>query len=269
MKNLLKLTGEGDLIVVKHINLFDKFVDILGLEHEDIYSRLLIQTFEGQVRTWFQGLVAGSIGSYDELENSFIRQWKEMKDHLYYITKFGALRKNNLESVLKFTQRFNKLYSKIPAEVKPSQPTAKVTFVGAFDPDFSMILRERRSIDHTKMKDDSLEMDSNMMASGKLKTKFEIGNKETRWYREQVGPFGSGRSSEDKMDDMERIIKELLNNISRMELDQSKNEHFPRRDFRRNPNPQTQQRQIKNEDKKIQAPFKSENFIGGEDMEDF
>jgi len=65
------------------------------------------------------------------------------------------------------------------------------------------------------------------------------------------------------MDYMERIIKDLSNKISRMELDQAKNENFPRKDFRRNPNPQNQQRQIKSEDKKIQAPFKRENFIGG------
>jgi hypothetical protein len=68
---------------------------------------------------------------------------------------------------------------------------------------------------------------------------------------------------------MEKIIKELSNKISKMELDQSKNEQFPRKDFRRNPNPQMQQRQIKNEDQKIQAPFKNENFIGGEDMRNF
>ena len=54
-----------------------------------------------------------------------------------------------------------------------------------------------------------------------------------------------------------------------MELDQSKNDQFPRKDFRRNPNPQIQQRQIKNEYQKIQTPFKNENFIGGEDMQNF
>jgi hypothetical protein len=43
-----------------------------------------------------------------------------------------------------------------------------------------------------------------------------MGNKETRWYREQAGPYGSRRSSEDKMDDMEKIIKELSNKISKM-----------------------------------------------------
>jgi hypothetical protein len=161
------------------------------------------------------------------------------------------------------------LYNKIPTEVKPSQPVVKVTFIRAFNHDFALLLRERRSVDLTKMQDDALEIKSNMMASGKLKTKYETGNKETRRYREQGGPSGSGRSSKDKMDDMARIIKELSNKISRMELDQDKNEHYPRKEFRKNPNPQNHQKQIKNEDQNIQTPIKSENFIGGQDIEDF
>ena len=65
------------------------------------------------------------------------------------------------------------------------------------------------------------------------------------------------------------IIKELSNKISRMELDQSKDDQFIKREFRRNPNPQIQQRQIKNEDQKIQTPLKNEIFIGGNDMQEF
>jgi len=49
IKNLLKFTGEGDLTAAKHIIFFDQFADICGIEHEDVYSRLLVQTFEGQV----------------------------------------------------------------------------------------------------------------------------------------------------------------------------------------------------------------------------
>jgi hypothetical protein len=173
MKNLSKFTGEGELTATEHINFFDKFVDILGLDHKDVYLRPLVQTFEGQVRTWFRGLSAYSIGSYDELESAFLIQWGERKDHLYYLTEFGALRKKNSETVLEFTQRFNKLYNKIPAEVKSSQPVAKVTFVGAFEHDFSLLLRERRSVYPTKMQDDVVEIESNMMASRKLKSKFE------------------------------------------------------------------------------------------------
>jgi ribonuclease HI len=173
------------------------------------------------------------------------------------------------QSVLEFTQRFNKLYNKIPVEVKPSQPATKVTFVGAFDPDFALLLRERRSTDLTKMQDDALEIESNMMASGKLKAKTETGNKENRKFKEQGGPSGSGKSSGDRIDEMARVIRELSNKISKMELEKSKRDNFPRKDFRRNPDPQVPQKIIKNEDQKIPTPFKSENFIGEEDLGDF
>jgi hypothetical protein len=36
IKNLPKFIGEGDLTAAKHINFFDQFADILGLEHEDV-----------------------------------------------------------------------------------------------------------------------------------------------------------------------------------------------------------------------------------------
>jgi hypothetical protein len=76
---------------------------------------------------------------------------------------------------MEFIQRFNKLYNKIPIEVNPSQPAAKVTFAGAFEPNFALLLRERRGDTLTRMQDDSIEIESNMMASRKLKTKVEIG----------------------------------------------------------------------------------------------
>jgi hypothetical protein len=61
-----------------------------------------------------------------------------------------------------------------------------------------------------------------MMASGKLKTKVDMGTREPRCFKEQVGPSGSGKSVEEKMDEMAKIIKYLSNKISRMELDQAK-----------------------------------------------
>jgi hypothetical protein len=61
MKNLPKFMGEGDLTATEHISFFNQFANIIGIEHEDVYSRLLVQTFKGQVRTWFRGLPVGSI----------------------------------------------------------------------------------------------------------------------------------------------------------------------------------------------------------------
>jgi hypothetical protein len=122
IKNIPKFTGEGDLTADEHINFFDQFADILGIKHEDVYSRFLVQTFEGQVRTWFRSLPATSILSYDTLEDAFLRKWGERKDHLYYLTEFGSLRKKNSETVMEFIQRFNKLYNKSQPRLNRPNP---------------------------------------------------------------------------------------------------------------------------------------------------
>jgi hypothetical protein len=101
------------------------------------------------------------------------------------------------------------------------------------------------------MKDDSIEIESNMMAFGKLKTKFDMGKREPMSFKEHTGPSGSGKFTEEKMAEMVKIIKELSKKNSRMEIEQAKPNPYVRNQFKRNPNPQIQQRQIKNEDQKI------------------
>jgi hypothetical protein len=61
-----------------------------------------------------------------------------------------------------------------------------VTFAGAFEPDFALLLRERRYATLTGLQDDAIEIESNMMASGKLKSKVETGTKEPRCFGEQT-----------------------------------------------------------------------------------
>ena len=68
---------------------------------------------------------------------------------------------------------------------------------------------------------------------------------------------------------MEKIIKDLSNKISRMEIEQDKPDPYVRNQFRRNPNLQIQQRKIKNEEQKIQAPFKTKNFIQRDEVQDY
>jgi hypothetical protein len=67
------------------------------------------------------------------------------------------------------TKRFNKVYNNIPRDIKPSQLAAKVTYDGAFDVDFVMVLREKRSPTLLVMQEDAIEIEGNMIASGKLK----------------------------------------------------------------------------------------------------
>jgi hypothetical protein len=50
------------------------------------------------------------------------------KDYRYYLTEFNTLRRNNGETVPEFTNRFCKLYHRIPKIVKPSEPAAMVAY---------------------------------------------------------------------------------------------------------------------------------------------
>jgi hypothetical protein len=85
------------------------------------------------------------------------------------------LKRNNNKSISDFIKIFNKTYSKIPVDVKPSEPTAKVTFAGAFDPYFPLLLRERRSRTLSDMQEDGIQIEYNMMASGKFKLNLKQG----------------------------------------------------------------------------------------------
>jgi hypothetical protein len=88
-----KFNGESENTTVENLSFFDEFVDMFGIEHEYVYMRLFVQTFEGEVRIRFKGLPPNYLDSYDALETTFPRQWGEKKDHLYYLTEFGALKK--------------------------------------------------------------------------------------------------------------------------------------------------------------------------------
>ena len=98
-----------------------------------------------------------------------MRQWGDTKDHTYYITNFGALRRKEDETIADFSKRFNKMYGRIPTKIKPSETSAKITYANAFDHEFSLLLRERRPITLLNMQESALEVESNILASNRLK----------------------------------------------------------------------------------------------------
>lgn len=60
---------------------------------------------------------------------------------MYYIAMFGALKRKNGESVLDFIKRFNKMYNKIVAEIKPTETSTKITFADFFEEKISFIVK--------------------------------------------------------------------------------------------------------------------------------
>ena len=94
-----------------------------------------------------------------------MKQWGYTKDFLYYITEFGALKRKRNESIVDFSKIFNKMYSKFPAKIKPSETSTKFTYANAFESEFSLLLRERRSVTLLNMQEATLEVESNMLAT--------------------------------------------------------------------------------------------------------
>ena len=108
-----------------------------------------MQSLDDQARKWFKELPAGLVVGIEALDDIFLKHCGERRDHIYYITEFSNLKKENGESVSNFTNRFNNMYNKIPAEIKPTDTSARITYANAFDSNFHLLLRERRSPYHS------------------------------------------------------------------------------------------------------------------------
>jgi hypothetical protein len=259
-KYMPKFTGSGDYTAEEHIEAFYAYAENINISEEDVWTRIFVQSLDGQARKWFKELPANSVAGIEKLDEVFLKHWGERRDLLYYITEFGNLRRENGESVSDFTKRFNKMFGKIPAEIKPTDASTKITYSSAFDPEFFLILRERRSATLALMQDAALEVESNIMASQKLKGKFERK-------KSSVDPPSSSNT---KMEKMAKMLDSLTSEMSKLKIQSQQparskepNAYAPRNPnafpYRRN----NQQVQIlqrdKNaaEDQRIRAPFQN------------
>jgi hypothetical protein len=122
-------------------------------------------------------LISSLIHTQGPTDEAFIKQWGYRRDYLYYITDFGALKRKNSESISGFTKRFNKMYRRIPDEIKPNKSSAKITYANAFDAELSLLLRERIFTTLLSMQEVAIEVESNILASDRLKYRFDKDKK--------------------------------------------------------------------------------------------
>ena len=73
---------------------------------------------------------------------------------------------------------FMKVYNSIPAQLKPSIGSSELQYAKAFDSEFTLWLRERRSTSLADMMEDDIEIDVNLIATRKKK------RDEVEWRRE-------------------------------------------------------------------------------------
>jgi hypothetical protein len=138
--------GDEDVTAEEHVDRFNDFVDREEVDDEDVKLRLFAQTFIGEVRKWFKALGAGSIHSWAEFEDSFLRKWGNRTNPVQALTEYNNLRRAPEETIQNFSKRFNKIYNSIPAHLKPPGALAQLRYAESFDSDFSLLLRERESV---------------------------------------------------------------------------------------------------------------------------
>jgi hypothetical protein len=173
LKYMPMFIGEEDIAAEEHLATFYSYADNLNIENEDVWMRVLVQSLDGEAKKWFRSLSPRSIVGIESLDDAFLRHSGDKKYFLYYITEIGALKRKEGESISDFPKRFSKMYNKIPTEFNPTETSTKITYVSAFDPEFCLMLRERRSTSLSYMQDVDLEVESNILESNKLRGKFD------------------------------------------------------------------------------------------------
>jgi hypothetical protein len=274
LKYMPKFTGEGDITAEEHLAAFYSYVDNLNIENEDVWMRVFIQSLDGEVRKWFRGLALGSIVGIEALDSAFLRQWGDRKDFMYYMTEFGSLNKMEGESTSDFSKRFNKMYNKIPAEIKPSEASAKILYASTFGPNFYLLLRERRATTLAQMQDAAIEVESNVLAADRLRSKANVDKRKGRSEASNSDPS----VPHPQVDELTRMVKYLSAEMERMRVEGRKAYKGPlntenKGGFRRPNNftPMNVQREKgkDREDQKIQAPFQNNFVAEGEEGETY
>jgi hypothetical protein len=104
--------------------------------------------------------------------------------------------------------------------------STKITFANAFDAEFSLLLRERRSTTLLSMQEAALEVESNILASEKLKTKSDRDKKKQR---EELPSSSNPTESDPKLDEMTRTLKALTSEIAKLKWE-AKQPNIPYQD---------------------------------------
>ena len=99
------------------------------------------------------------------------------------------------------------MYSRIPEEINPTKTFAKLTYSNAFDHKFSLLQRERRPISLLNMQDAALEVESNILASNRLKKETNQQLYDRKGKKEAAPGSSASHFAEGKIDEMAKLVK--------------------------------------------------------------
>ena len=200
--------GEGNVSAKCHVGRFEDFVDLEEVDHEDIKMRMFAWSLSREAKKWYKYFPPRSILNFVGFQTAFLERWDDKKIPLQLLSHYNNLKKGGFESVHEFSSRFMRAYNSIPANIKPSPRTAKLHYVDAFDNDFVLLLRERKSATLLAMFTYALEVEANMMACEKIKLRAKVNRRKGR---EEIHPNSSTSSSSDvKLEMMLKTMEQLM-----------------------------------------------------------
>jgi hypothetical protein len=271
LKYMPKFMGEEDITTEEHIVAFYNYADNQNIENEDVWMRVIIQSLFGEARKWFRGLAPGSITGIEALDEALLRHWGDKKEFLYYITEFGSLKRKG-ESVSDFSKIFNKMYNKTPDEIKPTETSSKIIYASAFDLEFFLLPRERRSTSLIHMQYATLEVESSIVASDKLRGKFDRDRRKSR----TEASTSDSHTVHPQVEDLTKLVKSLSTEIEKLNMEGKQTyrntQNTDNKGNFRIPNnaPQIFPRDPRNrerDDQRVQAPLQK-NLVADEEEEE-
>jgi len=166
-----KFTGIEGIIAEEHLELFYIYANNSDISEVDVSVRVFVQSLDGEARKWFRELTPRSIVDVEALDDDFLKHWGDKKYLLYYHIEFVNLKRENVESLSDFNKRFNRMYNKILAKVKPTTTFGKLNYANSFDADFFLLLIEGRCATLANMHDPTLEVDQILWLQKNLREK--------------------------------------------------------------------------------------------------
>ena len=109
-----------------------------------------------------------SIADIEALDDVFLKHWGNNKDLLFYHDEFGNLQREYGELLSDFNIRFNHMYSRMLAKVRPTPAFAMITYANSFNSQFCLLLRERGCTSLADMQTATFEVEANIIAAKRL-----------------------------------------------------------------------------------------------------
>jgi hypothetical protein len=72
-----KFLGTEEVTTEENLELFYSYADNINITQEDVWTRLFVQSLDGEAMRWFRELTPRTITSIEFLDDTFLKQWGE------------------------------------------------------------------------------------------------------------------------------------------------------------------------------------------------